>query len=60
MPRTTKKAANYTPEAKMHSERCGLCEHFFGSHSCEIVVGFIDRDAWCKYFKRKALKNGKR
>src|SRR5258708_7141515 len=48
-----KDRADYTDHASNPSERCALCRHFKGDHSCEVVSGKISPAGWCKYFKRQ-------
>ena len=54
MPKKTKAEVNYTPKAKVHTERCGLCAHFekVYTNECDLVKGFISFEGWCKLFER--------
>ena len=50
----SKKDAGYGPGLP----HCGVCVHFSENEktevgSCELVLGKIDEDMWCKLFKAK-------
>jgi len=34
----------------MKSAHCGICRHFGPPHDCEVVIGTVNSDGWCKYF----------
>jgi hypothetical protein len=38
----------------MGARRCKNCQHFEAPHSCEVVMGSIDPEYWCRRFLRKA------
>ena len=49
-----KSEVNYTPVAKMKSERCSLCEHFRPLYDrCTKVKGEIKPGAWCELWVKK-------
>ena len=52
MAKETKAAADYTPLAQKHNERCELCLHFIAPRECTLVQGEISPKGWCKYFER--------
>jgi hypothetical protein len=35
-------------------QRCGRCAHFRPPNGCEIVVGEISPQGWCRYFETVA------
>jgi hypothetical protein len=37
----------------MGSTRCKNCRHFESPHACELVMGEIDPEYWCKRFSAK-------
>jgi hypothetical protein len=48
------------PKASVEYERpaakrnhCGMCRHFRRPESCELVIGTIYPEDWCKLFARK-------
>ena len=48
----SKYQVKYEPEASNPKEHCSICEHWLGKNQCEIVVGKINPEGWCKEFKR--------
>ena len=44
------KDARYT-KLGTKSEHCGNCDHYEAGPSCEVVVGPIVPDGWCKVWK---------
>jgi hypothetical protein len=60
-----KKAVDYSPSKGL--DRCGNCNHFEREkpNHCTKVEGIINRDYWCKKYKKGSgemfsLRNGKR
>jgi len=51
MAKETKAEAKY--DEGTDQEYCEICTHYQAG-LCSKVMGFIDPDAWCKYFERKA------
>lgn len=51
----SKAQANYTDHA-MGEFECHQCEHFQAPHQCEIVLGFIEPEGWCKYFQSEMIE----
>lgn len=49
--RKTKSEADYSRSTEL-KEFCGICEHFHDPNRCEIVVGAVKWNGWCKFFSR--------
>lgn len=45
----SKLEANYTDNSP-YTNKCRDCKHFIEPSRCEIVIGIIEEDGWCKYF----------
>jgi hypothetical protein len=48
--KVSKPSVNYSPG--MGATRCKNCAHFEAPNRCEIVMGLIDPDYWCRRFER--------
>ena len=52
MPKFSKKQVQYSKG--MPNSRCGVCVHFHvGTHTCDVVAGYIRPDMWCVSFIRE-------
>ena len=48
-----KENAGYQDQPK-GDQRCSLCNHFVAPASCQVVIGTISPNGWCKLFAPKA------
>jgi hypothetical protein len=46
----SKAAVNYTDNHGASNEQCSKCVHYVNATTCEIVVGRIRPEGWCKKF----------
>lgn len=50
MIRQTKAAAGYTDSHGTSPEQCAKCVYYVDTTICEIVIGKINPDGWCRHF----------
>lgn len=48
----SKSSVDYTDNGSK-SEHCSICEHYVNPTTCEVVVGRIVPEGWCKRFDLK-------
>ena len=51
-PTVSKQNAGYQDQPH-DQQRCSLCTHFVAPSSCQVVVGTIVPNGWCKLFAPK-------
>lgn len=54
LPRNVPKAVARYQDRPNRGQRCGRCMHFVEPNGCEIVVGRISPQGWCRYFEAVA------
>ena len=54
LPRNAPKAVARYQDRPNRGQRCGRCMHFVEPDGCEIVVGLISPQGWCRYFEAMA------
>ena len=52
-PTVSKQNAGYQDQPK-GQQSCSLCNHFVSPSSCQVVIGTIAANGWCKLFAPKA------
>lgn len=50
MIRETKEAVAYIDEHGSSDEQCSKCVYFVDATTCEIVIGKINPNGWCRRF----------
>jgi hypothetical protein len=50
-PRNVSKAVARYQDRPNRGQRCGRCMHFLPPGGCEIVVGPVSPQGWCRYFE---------
>ncbi|HEY2446900.1 MAG TPA: hypothetical protein VGI20_14285 [Rhizomicrobium sp.] len=52
-PTVSKQNAGYQDQPK-GEQHCGICNHFVAPGSCNVVMGTVAPNGWCKLFAPKS------
>lgn len=52
MTKVSKESVNYTDQGSPQ-EHCSNCSHYLNPTTCEVVVGRIRPEGWCKRWTKK-------
>lgn len=48
----SKEQTDYTPNGS-EAEHCSICAHYINPTTCEVVIGRIQPEGWCKLWRKK-------